>query len=294
MQPDNRSLRCAIMCSGKKLPAWQAQCIEKLLGVDGVELALLIVPDVPPAATNSAWRKLKNLRRLRGRLWSCYNRRVDECARAKRIVDLSEVLAEIPQLKCRVMKRGKFSEYFTEADISVIRGYHLDVIVRFSFNIIRGDILSVPRYGVWSFHHGDIEKYRGGPPCFWEIYFGEASTGVTLQRLNERLDGGVVLRIERFPTIHHSYVSNRDAAHFLGTGWPADLCRNLVDGQSGHLHDPPTLSTASVYRLPSNRAMLVFFFRLLWNRWRGVGRKAQYAPESGTQPETAVPAYREE
>ena len=286
MEANTSALRCAIMCSGTELPAWQARCVKELLAVDGVELALLIVPDIPPAAARSPLRKLKNLRRLQGRLWSYYNRRIDALAKARYPTDLSRILGEIPRLKCRVLKKGKFSEYFTESDVSAIRAYHLDFIVRFSFNIIRGDILNVSRYGVWSFHHGDIEKYRGGPPCFWEIYFDEPFTGVTLQRLNERLDGGIVLRIERFPTIQSSYLRNRDAAHFLGVSWPADLCRSLLAGQSGHLHDPPTVSSAPVLRLPSNRAMLIFFLRLLKNRWNEALRGPKYLNTTASDVES--------
>ena len=36
-------------------------------------------------------------------------------------------------------------------------------MLRVGFNIIRGEILNVPKYGVWSFHHDDEVKYRGGP-----------------------------------------------------------------------------------------------------------------------------------
>ncbi len=271
------------MCSGTKLLAWQARCVENLLAIDGAELTLLIVPETPPVTAGSRWQKLKHLHRWRGRLWSHYNRHVDARAAAKRPVDLSSALSAIPQLKCRVLKKGKFSEFFTEPDIANIRAYRLDFILRFSFNIIRGDILSAAKYGVWSFHHGEIGKYRGGPPCFWEIYFGEPMTGVTLQRLNERLDGGVVLRIETFPTVHTSYMRNRDAAHFLGVTWPADLCRGLLERQCGRLSGPPTTSAAPIYRLPTNREMIVFCLRCLKNRLSRVRWRAKHVDRTAAQ-----------
>jgi methionyl-tRNA formyltransferase len=45
----------------------------------------------------------------------------------------------------------------------------LGVLLRFGFNILSGEILTVARYGVWSYHHGDNDYYRGGPPHFWEL-----------------------------------------------------------------------------------------------------------------------------
>jgi len=37
---------------------------------------------------------------------------------------------------------------FSPTDLEVIREYNLDVVLRFGFNIIRGEILKVPRYGI--------------------------------------------------------------------------------------------------------------------------------------------------
>ena len=51
----------------------------------------------------------------------------------------------------------------------------------------------------------DLEHYRGMPPGFWEVYRGDPVSGVTLQRLTDRLDGGVVLRRGWFKTIDKSY-----------------------------------------------------------------------------------------
>ena len=51
----------------------------------------------------------------------------------------------------------------------------------------------MPKHGVWSFHHGDSSKIRGGPSCFWEFYYNWPHIGSTLQILNDRLDAGKVL-----------------------------------------------------------------------------------------------------
>ena len=58
-----------------------------------------------------------------------------------------------------------------------------DLILRHDFNIIKGEILNSSKYGIWSFHHGDTSKYRGGSG-FWEIINNEPTTGVTLLKLN--------------------------------------------------------------------------------------------------------------
>lgn len=70
---------------------------------------------------------------------------------------------------------------------------HCDVVVHEGVGILSGRILTAPDQGVLSFHHGDIREYRGIGHGFWEYMHGEDRSGVTLQRLNETLDGGEII-----------------------------------------------------------------------------------------------------
>lgn len=74
-----------------------------------------------------------------------------------------------------------------------------DVAVRFGFGFLVGDALDAPEHGVLGFHHGDLREYRGQPMGFWEFVHGRAEAGVTLQRLNETLDGGEIVCLKRIP-----------------------------------------------------------------------------------------------
>jgi hypothetical protein len=75
-----------------------------------------------------------------------------------------------------------------------------DLMIRHDFGILRGDILSVCKHGIWSFHHADNQVNRGGPAGFWEVYNSSSQSGVTLQRLNSDLDGGGVIKKGFFNT----------------------------------------------------------------------------------------------
>lgn len=70
-----------------------------------------------------------------------------------------------------------------------------DLGVRFGFGLLRGEILDAPEFGVLSFHPADIRQYRGlGVPQAWVD--GRETMGVTLQRLNESIDGGEIIAYE--------------------------------------------------------------------------------------------------
>ncbi len=71
-----------------------------------------------------------------------------------------------------------------------------DVVVNFEHEILRGRILFEPKYGILSFHSGDVRKYRGRPAAFWQFINGENEIGVTLQRLTDDLDGGFPIVIK--------------------------------------------------------------------------------------------------
>ena len=85
---------------------------------------------------------------------------------------------------------GAWSELPTESVELVAE--RSDVSVRFGFGLLRGDVLEAPEYGVLSFHPADIREYRGlGVPQAW--LDGRERMGVTLQRLNDDVDGGEII-----------------------------------------------------------------------------------------------------
>ena len=265
-------LRFGIMCNGATLAAWEAACVRRLLAVDGVEGGALIVEKAPPRVA-VRWplrKKAKTLLTSEKKLWLLYERLfVEGRIPALEPVEMPPPLATLPRLECETVKQGKFSEYFKEADLDRIRALNLDFILRFAFGIIRGGILTVPRYGVWSFHHDDEEKYRGGPPGFWEIYHGDPWTGSMLQRLTDRLDSGVVLRKALFPTVSRSFVRNRDACLNGCTSWPAEVCEEILRGDVSRLLALPSRSSAPVCQSPGDWQLIRFVARIGMNRLLG-------------------------
>ena len=89
---------------------------------------------------------------------------------------------------------------YKNEDLNQIKNLNLDLLIRGGSGILQGDILNLCPLGIISFHHGDNDFYRGGPPGFWEVYNREPSTGFVIQRLNEVLDGGHIIFKGHVPT----------------------------------------------------------------------------------------------
>ena len=119
-------------------------------------------------------------------------------------LDISDFLSDIPEIDLHPERKG-FLDIFSIVDANKVKAYNLDVILRFEFNIIRGEILHAAKYGMWSFHHGDNAINRGGPSGFWEVTLKQPVAGVTLQQLTPELDGGLVID-KAYYSKHWSFV----------------------------------------------------------------------------------------
>lgn len=116
-------------------------------------------------------------------------------------VDMRTVAQNVIELK--PIMSGAFSMRFSDEDVQRVKDCQLDLLIRAGGSILRGGILGASRLGVLSFHHADNRVNRGMPAGYWEVYQRQDTTGFTLQRLTEELDGGDVLMRGHFPTRHY-------------------------------------------------------------------------------------------
>src|SRR5262249_9624827 len=203
-------LRIGILFDSPRTSAFFARVIEDIQASNFGRIELLVY-----RKTNTASDPAKNKSRYvnwKGRLLDSGTRkrilyemyqRFDQTNRPANDplnqVDCSERLAGIESIHVEPIGK-KFIHRFADEAVEQIRSKNLDVILRFGFNILHGEILSSARYAVWSYHHRDNDFYRGGPALFWELYEQTPLSGVLLQVLTEELDGGLVLCKSLFST----------------------------------------------------------------------------------------------
>ncbi|NEW60684.1 hypothetical protein GSY74_05250, partial [Sulfurovum sp. bin170] len=90
----------------------------------------------------------------------------------------------------------KRQNIYEKESIDIIKGYKLDVLLLVGgYGIIKEPLLTLTPNGILSYHHGDMSKYRGMPPVFWELYNGEKEVGITLQKLSVGLDSGLPIEV---------------------------------------------------------------------------------------------------
>jgi len=252
------------MTYGMVLSRWQYECIN-LLNESGIANVAVIINDASVNNSKSSMgSKISNYlgKHILYKLSSRFLFKIP----AFEHVAVADVLNDINVLNCTTTKKGKFSEYFKQGDIDQIKTYNLDFILRFGFNIIRGDILEVAKYGVWSYHHGNELKFRGGPAGFWEIFKNSKTNGVILQKLNNLIDAGVIINRRSYQTVLHSYSEHLNKLLTQSTDMPLQVCKQIISGDESNFQKEHSSSKAPMNRLPNNWQMIKFHFILFRNR----------------------------
>ncbi|MFZ9594475.1 MAG: methionyl-tRNA formyltransferase [Bdellovibrionia bacterium] len=85
-----------------------------------------------------------------------------------------------------------------------------DVIVVVAYGqILRKNVLTLPRLGCINVHSSLLPRWRGAAPIQWSILAGDVQTGVTTMRLVEKLDAGDILLQKKTP------ITSEDTAETL-------------------------------------------------------------------------------
>ncbi len=89
-----------------------------------------------------------------------------------------------------------------ETFLSVLEKTEPDIIAVVAYGkILPRSVIDFPKYGCINLHVSLLPKYRGAAPMQRAIMEGEQETGVTVMQMNEGLDTGDVLTVERFPIL---------------------------------------------------------------------------------------------
>lgn len=90
------------------------------------------------------------------------------------------------------LKTDEFPAILTnwQPDIAVVAAYG---------RILPARLLAIPHLGCINVHASLLPAYRGAAPIQWAVLNGDAETGVTIMRMNERMDEGDVLLQEATP-----------------------------------------------------------------------------------------------
>ena len=84
-------------------------------------------------------------------------------------------------------------------------------------SIFKRSLLNAPKEGVFNIHSGALPDYRGMMPVFWQMLDGKKEVGITIHRVDEKIDhGNIVLQkmisIDHLRSLHQAILYTKKKA----------------------------------------------------------------------------------
>jgi methionyl-tRNA formyltransferase len=114
-----------------------------------------------------------------------------------------------------IIKKYKIERYKTDTInskdfIEYIKTNRIDLIVSIaSPKIFKKEILTAPRKGCINYHTALLPRYRGRQPLFWALLNEEKDVGISIHKIDEKLDNGPIIIQKKIP------VDSKDSLHSL-------------------------------------------------------------------------------
>jgi len=140
-----------------------------------------------------------------------------------------------------------------------VRALQPDLGLAYGSPILRPELFEIPRFGTLGIHHGKVPEYRGKKTTFWAMYNGEATAGVTIQKINAGLDRGHVVKEGEAPIGRRTLGRVWQELEALGIELYLDAILEVKNGRA--TYRPQAGRTGKLYRDPKLRDLLVFWWR---------------------------------
>jgi hypothetical protein len=278
-------LRVGLLLDDLTASRWAARMIEDIQRSHHSEIVVAVIGGHPPAAPVAGGRLARLFKEprvlfagaVRRGLEAAYGILIERntyLPPSEQRVDLREFLGAVPVVEVQPI-RTRWSDSLNESDLARVAAHDVDVLIRLGFRILRGGVLRVARYGVWSYHHGDNLLNRGGPPGLWESMQGWPVTGSVLQVLTEDLDNGQVLCRSFSCTNDMSVLDNRRNYFWKTLSFIPRKLRELHRLGAQRFFEEvraenadPVLYSRRLYVQPTNSEFARMLAAKIWNKAR--------------------------
>ncbi len=133
----------------------------------------------------------------------------------------------------------------SQESIDKLREIKPDFIVVVAYGqILKEEILEIPKYMCVNVHASLLPKYRGAAPINWAIINGEKETGITIMEMEKGLDTGDMLLWKSIPiTSEDEAPSIHDKLSELGGSLIVEALEGIKEGKINKLKQDDSLSS---------------------------------------------------
>jgi folate-dependent phosphoribosylglycinamide formyltransferase PurN len=143
-----------------------------------------------------------------------------------------------------------------------VRSLDPDLGLIYGSPILKPVLFEIPHLGTLGIHHGKAPEYRGKKTTFWEIYNGEKTVAVTIQKVNAGLDTGDILKQGTVTIERRSYRNVCQKLDELGIELYLQAIIEVHHNTA--TYSPQVGKKGKLYRDPKFPDLL----RFTWRQWR--------------------------
>lgn len=147
-----------------------------------------------------------------------------------------------------------------------VRALNADLGLIYGSPILKPELFEIPRLGTLGIHHGKVPEYRGKKTSFWAIHNGEASAGITIQKVNAGLDTGEIVLTGEVPIGKRTPAAVWNDLEALGVDLYIQAILAVRNGSA--TFKPQVGKKGRLYRDPNTREIFVVWWRQIM---KGVG-----------------------
>ena len=205
-----KKLKVGIILNDYSIQSWRYNILETLFNSDFAEIRLIIKGDSLCTLTQKS-----NL--SSGYVIQQFHERIDRLIFSNssgycREKDCKLLLSNIPELIIQT-DNGKTLLSLSMDNANAIRKHGLDIVVNFGSWTLKGEILKIPKYGIWSYHMGDEKVVNSVVTGYWEVVRKKPVTSSVLEILNEDQTQGSVIFRSVESTTGYSITVNRNKVY---------------------------------------------------------------------------------
>ena len=152
-------------------------------------------------------------------------------ARNRRQVTFSPVKQAALEYGIEVLQPERLRE--SREDRQKIRDYSPDAIIVVAYGqILKQDILEIPRYGCFNVHGSLLPQLRGAAPMQHAILNGLTTTGVTIMRMEQGLDSGDMIAKSETEVDHKNFEQLHDELAEMGAQLLLETLPKIESGEA--------------------------------------------------------------
>ncbi len=160
--------------------------------------------------------------------------------------------------------------------LEFVRQLSPDLGIVFGTRILKPELFSIPRLGSVNLHKRKVPDYRGGGPVgLWELLDDQKEIGVTIHRVEVKVDTGPVVRATTIPIGPYDDLHSLD----LKTAVVGNdlLVATVADFAAGIVHETPQTGASRTFKAPKAHQLFHYERQLAKRRPSFRGRRTRPA-----------------